>query len=47
MKEASLDFYASKMQESMDKYWEENNMDEKDVRAILDEHPRTPYSQGK
>mgnify|MGYP003298625044 CR=1 FL=1 len=42
-----LDFYASKMQAGIDKYWDENNMGEEDINAILNEHMRTPYPQGK
>lgn len=47
MKRVLLDFYASKMQEGIDKYWDENNMGEDDINAILSEHMRTPYLQGK
>ena len=47
MKSVLLDFYASKMQTDIDKYWDENNMGEEDINAILNEHMRTPYPQGK
>lgn len=47
MKSVLLDFYASKMQAGIDKYWEENNMGEEDIKAILNEHMRTPYPNGK
>lgn len=47
MKKVLLNFYASKMQKGIDEYWEENNMGEEDIDAILNEHMRTPYSQGK
>jgi len=47
MKKVLLDFYASKMQSGIDKFWDENNMGEEDINAILNEHMRTPYPQGK
>ena len=47
MKSVLLDFYSKKMQAGIDKYWDENNMGEDDINAILNEHLRTPYSQGK
>lgn len=39
-------YYGQKMQAGIDKYWEENNMGDEDINAILNEHMRTPYSQG-
>ncbi len=44
VKSVLLRYYASKMQKDIDKYWEENHMDESSVEAILNEHLRTPYS---
>jgi len=47
MKNVLLQFYASKMQEGIDKYWDDNHMGEEDIHGILNEHMRTPYHQGR
>lgn len=43
MKSIVLNFYAAKIQEGIDKYWDDNNMGEEEINAILNEHMRTPY----
>lgn len=43
MKGVLLNYYAAKMQEGIDKYWDDNNMGEEEINAILNEHMRTPY----
>ena len=47
MKNVLMKYYASKTQAGIDKFWEENNMGEGDINAILNEHLRTPYNQGE
>ena len=47
VKAVLLRFYSSKLQDQIDKYWSDNNLDESTVDAILAEHMRTPYSHSK
>ena len=47
MKRVLLDFYASKTQEGIDKYFEDNHLGDEYIESLLNEHLRTPYSHAK
>ena len=38
-----LDFLQKKMDDATDKWWEENEMNDKKIEEILNSHYRTPY----
>jgi hypothetical protein len=47
LRQVVCDFYARKIDEAVDKLWDEGKWDNEKNEAILKEHLRTPYKYAK
>lgn len=47
LRQVFCDFYARKIDEAVDKLWDEGKWDNEKNEAILKEHLRTPYKYAK